>query len=1626
MLNKDIANLIFERYILLENKKNLRAAFPEFADKINNLDNRKALWLYSRFVKRSVKEVHPIEDCFETLDNYVSIENSIKAKFQRDANFVAIVNKTLPDKSWDTPNDIMKLTIDEMEMLIILRERKQPPFNIDAVQITDEEFVGKVDEWNIYVPFTRESSCVIAQYDSMTYIPKTTWCTARIHGSNLFYNYVGRENHNIILYYLIKDNPVDVEDYLSIGIRDNEIILEGRDGGLSVDRDNNGLTEDRVEDILGGVTWKKISTEIKENAKKWKDEKGNLVHPAKQKVKKARKDVNEFNDAIRGLSATETKDIVDMVLGAGKNDTVVDDVKMAIFENKKYMQQSFNERFKMHVNPNEKSHLTFDRDFFTTIRKIFSGGQDIGYYSGLTESNINDEKGMYTKVVSKFILNVLDGMIKARDEDLFELYRVKDLFNAENAKIGMRDTERHLYKPLNRAIHNLYAAEYLENLKRMNITAHIDDLISVSRSKDISDLGITTIPIRSTTADHHGGSLYSRYKHLRHKLATAEQLDFIEAYGLQKFSPQYQTGPTSIIWMKYSDDAFVFRMGQKTEHRFNSSIQSDIDRYNEYKKIDETKTLPTPGGKMPSTLLQQNFSTNFNWNSDTKSKKKKVLFLHGQLMIKVPTVGDSFYLSDFIDILTGTRVNSSDYAGNSLVASVVKEGLYDVYIEKIKTLISKINERLYAIIRDQNIEVVCLPVTANPLIHEYHPSRRMSWKETGKGFNCPPVNLKNPTLEAAKGKNIKQAFMIAENAHEAFNASLGYNPASTNVANLNSTALSIKNDELDYGQKIKVFDHFFNKFAKKEILYHPGYAWKGRNKIDNFLLEIGKANAVNFKSQISKIDYIGARSFSERNKVTKRFSAGQGSSIARLFQNTNNISESFGNEVGSVVFNAFDTRKKIDQQMRTMFFNKIVEHMKYFNELCELLNIEIGHNFSNVGEAYAQRSLNKEKMSENDLTESLHENPMLYLSSKIKPVRNHFTFVTTVESYVMNGLFNIDKFVNDYNNIMIKSDGSAEDESDATEQLKMLYDNMHTVFKYIDDITRIYIVDVVKSLLVEVFGSNNFISSPNDFLSAAEKSEQLYNKLQNKNAKNFYREIIENYFFGVMGSVIFQMEMAIEHNYPLTDSRIEIARKTIYGGLTVSNAHKLIKFYKKFAQRENVSTFFDLDTHKPFLYSRFLSELFDKAKTVAEFNSCVDIFDEYLDVVNIKNKKNHGFILSSKMFESWNDMTEYQSAMKNSRRYKTIINAHSLKKESKEKYFIIMSLLNKMDDVAGDKQHMFLNSAVGVAGNLGIKDIHVDNHSICEMAIKNLMIKLKNTKPSIFSTNMPQSIRVINLFSSILPTVYTAHVYKLWKELHNELSKQVYGTGVFNEIKGLSLEGFDSDNDSEKLRIVGKMHGKLIRDSHNEVQENPEFTAADGAAGRPGDIFKDTLFRNVAKVYNERANVTFSNHGAFIKNHMLSGKLDKNYYEMLNKILYVCWETCENYSVGYFDISESSTVNLISTLAKVLHVDTDIDKYNNMLKYIYPGGVDSMYEVHILDMPFEHFMLCLLKKYFEQQHFSDNITSKMTPENGKQFLEQVKKFGFDHGNERKMSTNRTHADQVSLLLQIFTNEFLRR
>ena len=69
------------------------------------------------------------------------------------------------------------------------------------------------------------------------------WCMVWIVGLNLFYSYIGLSSGNMLLFYIIKDDLVISKDWLLLGYRNNELILLLFNGGIFVDKDNNGLIE---------------------------------------------------------------------------------------------------------------------------------------------------------------------------------------------------------------------------------------------------------------------------------------------------------------------------------------------------------------------------------------------------------------------------------------------------------------------------------------------------------------------------------------------------------------------------------------------------------------------------------------------------------------------------------------------------------------------------------------------------------------------------------------------------------------------------------------------------------------------------------------------------------------------------------------------------------------------------------------------------------------------------------------------------------------------------------------------------------------------------------------------------------------------------------------------------------------------------------------------------------------------------------------------------------------------------------------------------------------------------------------------------------------------------------------
>ena len=234
----------------------LKAKYPDVAgfDRFKN-KNKYILWLEARFGENPTKEeIHPIEDCLNTLLKYYNKENGLAQKYQTSEEFRNLVKELTEGKTYKDLKVIENITIDEMEKILLASERKKEvvptALNIDV----SGDKVGKVGPWNIWLPSSRDNSVHIAGFDTDeagNKNPKTTWCTARTMGSNLFYNYVGSPQIKFMLFYIIKNKPEGDVDYLSLGFRNGVPVLPSSNGSASVDRANQGLSSERLRKIWG-------------------------------------------------------------------------------------------------------------------------------------------------------------------------------------------------------------------------------------------------------------------------------------------------------------------------------------------------------------------------------------------------------------------------------------------------------------------------------------------------------------------------------------------------------------------------------------------------------------------------------------------------------------------------------------------------------------------------------------------------------------------------------------------------------------------------------------------------------------------------------------------------------------------------------------------------------------------------------------------------------------------------------------------------------------------------------------------------------------------------------------------------------------------------------------------------------------------------------------------------------------------------------------------------------------------------------------------------------------------------------------------------------------------------------
>ena len=264
----------YEFYILLEGqaedfvKQNpeLQSAYDQGAKNINHLR-----WLNKNKDQEPLQDIIPLVFAFE--------KNKIRLPI-KDIN------------QYKSPSllrqEIEKLGSSKGEISRILKS-------------SETTKLGQFGDWLVVMPHTRESSCQWGK--------GTTWCTAATQSSNLFLNYTARKRENIILYYLIKkgvDSKVDLDSKISIGLVNGKPILDGKNGGLSVNADNTGITEFKLKEILG-ENYNNIMNVIINHSKSIEGK-----HPAKKQMEiiAQSKEPRIIDNYLRGMKPDEQEDFI--------------------------------------------------------------------------------------------------------------------------------------------------------------------------------------------------------------------------------------------------------------------------------------------------------------------------------------------------------------------------------------------------------------------------------------------------------------------------------------------------------------------------------------------------------------------------------------------------------------------------------------------------------------------------------------------------------------------------------------------------------------------------------------------------------------------------------------------------------------------------------------------------------------------------------------------------------------------------------------------------------------------------------------------------------------------------------------------------------------------------------------------------------------------------------------------------------------------------------------------------------------------------------------------------------------------------------------------------------------------
>ena len=341
---------------------------------------------------KKVRGDEPIEDIIGDVVSFKSSETQQK---------IEPINRNLSTKMYKSVNDLRRLLMD-IEEADDLDSKEDNVFQ-DSNQVQD---LGKVGKWQLLMPNTQKGSiaCDISTKD-------TTWCTTKRKGQNLFYSYVGRKDEDIILFYVMDYSRTpnltgkDADARLSIGFLNGQPVLKGQNGGLSVDAENDGLTEEDLRNYLGN-DYDKIM-----NILQAKTNEVGSSHPAKVMLKKAAKNLKLLKKLVKNFRPDEKDDFLNQVI---KQDDISPAVMIFLAKN------SSNDYWKMNItkNPNTPPEvlLVFASDENNYVRTLVAENPNTPLKALLILANDGNED-VRTSVAKNPNTPPEALLILAKDED---------------------------------------------------------------------------------------------------------------------------------------------------------------------------------------------------------------------------------------------------------------------------------------------------------------------------------------------------------------------------------------------------------------------------------------------------------------------------------------------------------------------------------------------------------------------------------------------------------------------------------------------------------------------------------------------------------------------------------------------------------------------------------------------------------------------------------------------------------------------------------------------------------------------------------------------------------------------------------------------------------------------------------------------------------------------------------------------------------------------------------------------------------------------------------------------------------------------------------------------------------